>query len=168
MGQTEFWIGDLVVIKSSGKEGRFEGKNADGKARISFGSKILLISMDNLIMQVEKNDDDEIFKSLLFEDKETPKKEFKVSIKTIIDLHIVQLAPHMVNELPQRIIDFQIIRCDEFVQEAINKHYPIILIIHGKGQGVLKSEVEHLLKKYDQVRFTFTKNNGGAIEVWLS
>ena len=74
----------------------------------------------------------------------------------------------MENQLPRYILEFQKQKCLEFIQYAITKNYPVIHIIHGKGQGVLKSEIEHMLKQYNHVvKWTFSKNDGGAVEVWL-
>ena len=73
----------------------------------------------------------------------------------------------MENELAGRILDYQLEKTRIFIRDAIDRKYPHITIIHGKGQGVLKSEIEHILKDYHQIRFTFSKNGGGAVEVWL-
>ncbi|HMU04390.1 MAG TPA: Smr/MutS family protein, partial [Saprospiraceae bacterium] len=84
-----------------------------------------------------------------------------------LDLHLEKLAPHMQNELPARILEFQVQKSEVFIREAISKKYPHITIIHGKGAGVLKEQIEAQLKGFPQVRFTFSKNGGGAVEVWL-
>ena len=87
--------------------------------------------------------------------------------ETEIDLHIESLAPHMIDALPERIRDFQIEKCRAFIEQCIQEKLPVVLIIHGKGKGVLRQEVIHLIKSFQEVRFFLEKHDGGALEVWL-
>lgn len=167
----DLWIGDRIRIKTSGKLGRFEGINKDGKARISVDNKIILTAAVNL----EKLPDDPTHSfdidRYLEEEKAKEQKNrpaLRVTFEHTLDLHMEKLAPHMANDLPQRILDYQLIQSEKFIRDAIDKHYPHITIIHGKGQGVLRTAIEHQLKMFTQVRFTFSKNQGGAVEVWLT
>ncbi len=162
----DLWIGDKIFVKNSKIEGRFEGVNADGRARILIDGKIFLVMQGDLELVPEKEYFPDIHQ-YIEEESISPPKKLSVTVKSSIDLHLEKLAPHMENELPQRILDFQRQKCQEFINDAIEKHYPIVTIIHGIGQGVLKSEIEHLLLDFPQVRFSFVKNNGGALEVWL-
>ncbi|MBK8827793.1 MAG: hypothetical protein IPO26_14065 [Saprospiraceae bacterium] len=54
MNIKDLWIGESVRIKTSGKTGRFEGINHQGKARISVDQKILLVAAENLEVLPEK------------------------------------------------------------------------------------------------------------------
>ena len=56
---------------------------------------------------------------------------------------------------------------DTFMNNALMLGYQELRIIHGKGEGVLREAILHQLKDFNQVRFTFSKNGGGAVEVWL-
>lgn len=164
----DLWVGESVLIKSSGKTGKFEGINKEGKARIRVESKILLVTGDNLDVVPEKEHFQDIHDFLNSENKsENKTKPLKVKFDHTLDLHIDKLAPHMENERPARIMEYQLQESDLFIREAIDKNYPHITIIHGKGQGVLKEAIEHQLKQFHQIRFTFSKNGGGAVEVWL-
>ena len=168
MNLKELWVGESILIISSGKHGKFEGINNEGKARIRVGGKILLIKADNLAIIPEKEHFPDI-DEFLQKDKniEKQKTPLKIKFDHTLDLHIDKLAPHMENDIPGRIIEFQLQKSEEFIKEAIQKNYPHITIIHGKGQGVLKLSIEHQLKQFQQVRLTFSKNGGGAVEIWL-
>ncbi|MBK8053495.1 MAG: Smr/MutS family protein [Saprospiraceae bacterium] len=169
MNLKELWTGEKVMIKSSGRIGIFEGINAEGKARIKYENKIFLVTAQNLEIVPEKEVFPDIHEYLKRENNiiKADNKTIKVSFDHTIDLHIEKLAPHMKNELSGRILDYQLEKTRLFIRDAIDRNYPHITIIHGKGQGVLKSEIEHILKDYHQIRFTFSKNGGGAVEVWL-
>ena len=73
----------------------------------------------------------------------------------------------MEHQEQSRILDFQIEKARQFVEYAIENNRSKILIIHGKGSGVLKSETLEMLKDFYKVRYTFDKNDGGATEIWL-
>ena len=168
MNLKDLWMGETVLIKSSGKSGKFEGINKEGKARVNVRGKILLVTEANLEIITEK----ELFPDIHeFLNKDTTfaaqSRPIKTAFDHTLDLHMEKLAPHMVNDLPSGILEFQLQKSELFIREAIEKRYPHITIIHGKGQGVLKSEIEHQLTQFHQVRFTFSKNGGGAVEVWL-
>jgi len=163
----DLWIGESVLIRSSGKTGKFEGINKEGKARIRVESKILLVTGENLDVVLEKEHFPDIHDFLNMEKNAEKKIPLKIIFDHTLDLHIDKLAPHMENELPARIMEFQLRKSDTFIRDAIDKKYPHITIIHGKGQGVLKEAIEHQLQQFHQIRFTFTKNSGGAVEVWL-
>ena len=77
------------------------------------------------------------------------------------------LNPSLQTGRAEHIVDFQIKAAKTFIEKSIDQGTRKILIIHGKGEGVLKSEILHLLSLNDSVQFTFDKNNGGATEVWF-
>ena len=54
MNLSELWMGEKVMIKSSGKIGIFEGVNSEGKARIKYDNKIFLVTAQNLEIVPEK------------------------------------------------------------------------------------------------------------------
>ena len=166
------WIGDRVRLKSSGRQGRFEGLNADGRARIRVGQSIIITGSANLeaIPEQETFPDIDAF---LREDAQNSNaaqaklKKLNVYTDCILDLHIEKLAPDMKNEPSGRILEFQLKESEKFLKAAISRGSPHITIIHGKGQGVLKEAIEHQLKLFTEVKITFSKNGGGAVEVWL-
>lgn len=169
MNLKTLWIGESVKIISSGKTGKFEGINKDGKARIFVGDKMLLVNENNLEILKEKEHFIDIhdFLNQDIDKKNKESKALKLKFDHTLDLHIEKLAPYMVNELPARILEFQIQQSETFIRDAITNKYPHFTIIHGKGQGVLKTAIEHQLTLFHQIKITFSKNGGGAVEVWL-
>lgn len=162
------WIGDRVEVLSSSNQGKFEGISKDGRARVLIGEKIFLVMADNIKTITEAEYFPDIHEFLKNDISETKKAvPLKIKFDHTLDLHLEKLAPHMQNELPARILEFQVQKSEVFIREAISKNYPHITIIHGKGAGVLKEQIEAQLKGFPQVRFTFSKNGGGAVEVWL-
>ncbi|HMR89391.1 MAG TPA: Smr/MutS family protein [Saprospiraceae bacterium] len=162
------WIGDRVEVLSSSNQGKFEGISKDGRARVRIGDKIFLVTADNLKTITEAEYFPDIHEFLKNDNSEAKKVvPLKIKFDHTLDLHLEKLAPHMQNELPARILEFQVQKSEVFIREAISKKYPHITIIHGKGAGVLKEQIEAQLKGFPQVRFTFSKNGGGAVEVWL-
>ena len=163
----ELWIGDELVINSSGRVGRFAGINQEGKARIDVNGKIFLAPAHNLRPYNKQVDPFRQIDEMLGIgiNKKIPAKI--EAAKKEIDLHINILAPHLANELPAMILSYQLSRCKFFIEDTISIKQSRILIIHGKGEGVLKSEVLHLAKQYKEISFTLEGNDRGALEVWL-
>ena len=168
MKVNELWTGEKVKIRSSGRIGRFQGLNSRGKARIKSEGKIFLVNPENLEVIPESeyfpNIDEFLNKH---QNSHLESKPLKINFVNSLDLHIDKLAPDRQNDTPNRIMEYQLHKSQKFIEEAIEKRYPHITIIHGKGQGVLKKAIEHQLQQYDEVRFTFSKNGGGAVEIWL-
>jgi len=60
------------------------------------------------------------------------------------------------------IINKQVSACKDYLDKAISLRRREVTIIHGKGLGQLKLEVQTLLKTYDEVQYTSLIHNGGA------
>jgi hypothetical protein len=166
----DLWIGDLVVLSASGREGKFAGISLDGRARIDVLGKIILVKANQISLKPITDAFPDHLLTDLLEDRSVSTKSnniFKVKVGHSIDLHIDKLAPEMTNDFPGKIIEFQLLTCKKFIDEALRLRHPVITIIHGKGQGVLKKEVEALIQSYTSARFKISKNDGGAIEVWF-
>jgi len=65
-----------------------------------------------------------------------------------VDLHIEQLLDNHRKLSNYEIVQIQIRYCELTVKKAIKNNVNKLVIIHGKGEGVLKKEVRQLLKKY--------------------
>lgn len=162
----ELWIGDVVRLKRSGRVGRFDGIANDGKIRVKLGEKIVRTQPANL--EIAEESDLPSIPSPSKRPLQTPAVSATTSpSSTVIDLHIEVLNPSLINGQPERIISYQIDAARAFINQSIANHQRIVEIIHGKGQGVLRSEIMHLLSLYDEVNFTLPKNGGGSTEVWL-
>ncbi len=156
------WVGDKCRIISSGRIGLFQGINGK-RARIKAEDKILLVTAANLELYTEP----EAPPPNLFEDEDQSSPTDFHQFDNSIDLHISTLAPHLENELPIRILARQKDALVKFLDEAEHKGARILTIIHGKGSGVLKSEVIHELKGRSTVKIHFDVHDGGAMEVHM-
>ena len=64
-----------------------------------------------------------------------------------IDLHIEELTDDHSYMTNHEILTKQMTVCRSFIQNAIEKGQKKIVLIHGKGEGVLKSEIHLFLNK---------------------
>jgi len=166
----DLWVGDWLLIKSKNIKGTFEGLE-DGYAVVKVDEKLYKVNDDNL----------EVTDAPVLKDKYTlptdnthvvlQQEPKSIPIDTsnalnTIDLHIEKLAPDFHFNFDE--LSFQVRTCDAFIKKSINTGLDVITIIHGKGKGILKKEIESLLEKYsDYVSVKTSVNQGGAIEVWL-
>ncbi|HMQ07752.1 MAG TPA: Smr/MutS family protein [Saprospiraceae bacterium] len=168
MDVNNYWIGDWVLLKKSGRIGKYEGLNKEGKAIVKLEDKKVYSSLKN----IEPYHWEEAASMELNEwEDERPKSTFTPlnlnSEKDRIDLHIDQLNPAMKNALPAIILEYQIRKCRSFLKDALNHREKIITIIHGKGNGVLREAVHHVISEFPEVRFTMFQSDGGSTEVWF-
>lgn len=169
----DLWIGDLLKIKSSGKIGKFEGVNKEGKARIKVGDKILLASSKNVEVVSEKelasslNKHKEEFEERTRRDKVVFGPNY-YSEANSIDLHIETLNPSLQTNRAERIFDFQMKAFESYLRKSIKEKKSSIRVIHGKGTGVLKAEIESILKFHPKVFQTFPIHDGGGTEILFS
>jgi len=158
---SDFWIGDWIRIKSTGKIGKFEGENGN-KAKVKTEKGIIMHPLNDVELLPEKLIPKEIYAAR----NTAVKSKRKVkAVSNTIDLHIDKLAPEMKNEIPELILSYQMNRAKRFLTYSISQRLISVTIIHGKGLGSLKMEVENLLKSIPEVYFKKEINGGGAIEV---
>lgn len=94
--------------------------------------------------------------------KETPALE--------VDLHAHQLHAEADRMDPYEILNLQLDTAKRQLDFAISKKIQRVVFIHGVGQGVLKAELEYLLKKYSGIKYyeaDFRQYGWGATEVYL-
>lgn len=163
LSENELWIGDKVRLKKSGRIGKYEGRTNSGKHRVRIGYKIVNTTLSNL----EIIDTPEAMTP-------PPKKAKKVRLEyeplfteRVLDLHIEKLKPSMLNANPIRIRDYQIATAQSYIEHSYLNSWKSIVIIHGNGNGVLRSEVHHMAKISPYVTFFFPINNNGATELVL-
>lgn len=85
-----------------------------------------------------------------------------------IDLHIEELIDDFRNLSNGEILDIQMKHFNYFLGNAIEKRIPKVIIIHGKGEGVLKSEIRTALFAYGNMEIhdaSYSKYGQGATEV---
>jgi dsDNA-specific endonuclease/ATPase MutS2 len=113
-------------------------------------------SISKLLLVDEETFSESAFQHIPKKTKESDKPKSKNSKKHKknsglvweIDLHIEQLIDNHRNMSNFDIIQVQLQHCKGTIERAIKNNVPRLVIIHGRGEGVLKEEVLHLLKKY--------------------
>ena len=179
--QMMFNKGDNVTVLDDAMDGVVTAVNADQITvlttdgfEIKFTSKELLkISGDELKMGLGSQPMSQILK-----EKELPKprsfvKE-KKSKKEIpvpeFDLHIEKLVKNFRGMNNYDILTLQTETAQRHIEFAIRNRIPKIVFIHGVGEGVLKSELDFLLGRYESVSFkdgNYQKYGSGATEVYF-
>lgn len=161
---SELWIGDLLKLKKSGRIGKFAGISPEQKVKVKIEGKIILTTPGNLEHAPDNHSDS----ATNFIPRPTIVKQVPKPLNSVLDLHMEVLNPSMINARPERIIDYQVNAAEDFIKDAIEDRLPKVEIIHGKGIGVLKMEVEHLIHLYsDHIKAQFPLNKGGSIEIWF-
>jgi dsDNA-specific endonuclease/ATPase MutS2 len=71
----------------------------------------------------------------------------KEAVRSEIDLHIEELMDYTTHLPNFEIVQIQMTACRAFVQRALEARLKKVVVIHGKGQGVLKSEIHQYLDR---------------------
>ena len=98
----------------------------------------------------------------------TSKKVSKKNQDTlVVDLHIEKLQAKHKHLDNNQILSIQLQEVKRKLFSFNNKHYQKLILIHGEGKGVLKREIEKILKQqhYDYTQASFQKYGTGAILV---
>ena len=117
-------------------------------------------------------------KSQVIAEKEIPKPNYtnteKKSKKEIpvpdFDLHIEKLVKNHKSLSNYDILTIQTETAKRHIEFAIRNRIPKIVFIHGVGEGILKSELDFILGRYDNISFqdaNFQKYGSGATEVYF-
>ncbi|CAN1519456.1 hypothetical protein MCETHM1_01040 [Flavobacteriaceae bacterium] len=115
----------------------------------------------------EINKEKEIPKPRSFVKEKKDKNELPVPE---FDLHIEKLVPNKRGMSNYDILTLQSETAKRHIEFAIRNRIPKIVFIHGVGEGVLKSELDFLLGRYDNIIFqdgNYQKYGAGATEVYF-
>ena len=99
------------------------------------------------------------------------KKKNRTQVPMEVDLHIEKLISHPGQLGVVELLDFQLDHARKQLEFAIRKKISTMVFIHGVGEGVLKSELHSLFKRYPNLMFrdaSFRKYGSGATEVLLT
>lgn len=86
------------------------------------------------------------------------------------DLHIEKLVKSFGEMNNYDILNLQMETAKRHIEFALRNRIPKIVFIHGVGEGVLKAELDYLLKRYEQISFqdaNYQKYGLGATEVYF-
>ncbi|SRX73890.1 Smr/MutS family protein [Aequorivita antarctica] len=87
-----------------------------------------------------------------------------------VDLHINQLLPKTRGMDNYEMLTVQLETAKRQLDFAISKRIQKVVFIHGVGEGVLRTELEYLFNRYENVKFydaDFQKYGRGATEVYI-
>ena len=156
------WIGDQLKIISNGRIGHFQGIQG-GRALIKMPpNQVLLVEARDLVPYEPQEE----VHPLEF-DKPQTKLVNLSGLEKVIDLHYEKLPPIGPGATTQHVLEYQIKCLKQYLAKVELAGLKYVTIIHGKGQGILKKEVEHLLKMEKNVKLILPKNSGGALEVYF-
>jgi dsDNA-specific endonuclease/ATPase MutS2 len=115
--------------------------------------------------------------SVLREKEEPKKRSFTKEKKSKgdgfvleIDLHIEKLVPNKRGMSNYDILTLQADTARRQLEFAIKNRMPKVVFIHGVGEGILKSELDFLLGRYEGITFgdaDYQKYGLGATEVYI-
>jgi len=87
-----------------------------------------------------------------------------------LDLHIHELLDRYEHLTNTQILEYQMAQCRQFMNEARQKRYRKIILIHGVGEGVLRSEIHRWLDQLTGIEYCdapYRTYGYGATEVTL-
>ncbi len=165
----DLFIGDYLRILSKGVIGRFDGIEGE-QAKVKVGEKIWYAEKANLeIVPDEEAERMQIFNSGVGDVPERIDPEKQAEFHDELDLHLEALEnAGYVQFNYETILQFQLRICARFIREADKLGVGRIRIIHGKGEGILKAEVAHLLDMDRAVTDFEPDHTGGAFVAWLN
>lgn len=87
-----------------------------------------------------------------------------------VDLHINQLVKSAKGMANHEMLNLQLDTARHKLEFAMRKRIQKVVFIHGKGEGVLKMELEYLLGRYSNIKYydaDYQKYGLGATEVYI-
>lgn len=152
-------VGDSVSVihdRISGKILSVSGpkvtlEDTDGFIRHFKSHELAIISSNNYKIDsseasqfIEKETEVVLIKSQPKQNVTNPENEVSANANEI-DLHIEVLYPEAVHWTVADILQKQMIACRAFIEKSVANKKKKVVIIHGKGEGVLKSEIYRYL-----------------------
>ena len=166
-----FKVGDKVLFKKEKQSGIIIKVNSLYKVVVeTIDGFDVLVSVNDLARVEGDTDKSTSYGEVSFQkDKVTsPKRKDKQQRSQSmlkVDLHIEFLTNNYNYMDNFEIIQIQLNECHNKIETALNSNCQKLIIVHGVGTGVLKTEVHNLLNNY-KLRYYLSKD-GGATEVML-
>jgi dsDNA-specific endonuclease/ATPase MutS2 len=161
-----------IVLEVKDKQITIE--TTDGFVMTYFVNELLKVrNSSNLMDSIQRINIEQVAK-----EKEIPKPRSFVKEKKDkrqipapeFDLHIEKLVVNKRGMSNYDILTLQTETAKRHIEFAIRNRIPKIVFIHGVGEGVLKSELDFLLGRYDNIAFqdgNYQKYGQGATEVYI-
>jgi dsDNA-specific endonuclease/ATPase MutS2 len=179
---SNFQIGDKVSVLDEAIDGVVTGINSDqitietedGFPMTYFVNELVKNNISNdlkgfisnaAISQVKLEKQEEKKRSFT-KDKKSTREVFALEV----DLHIEKLVPNKNGLSNYEILNIQMDTAKRQMDFAIRNRIPKLVLIHGVGEGVLKSELDFLLRKYENITVkeaNYQKYGQGAMEVYF-
>lgn len=165
---------DVNGVVLSVKDKQITIETTDGFVMTYFVNEVIKINKSsNLMNSIERIDigvvakEKEIPKPRSFVKEKKDKREIPAPE---FDLHIEKLVPNKRGMSNYDILTLQTETAKRHIEFAIKNRIPKIVFIHGVGEGILKSELDFLLGRYDNIAFqegNYQKYGQGATEVYI-
>ena len=170
-------VGDKVRLINGTEEGTVVAVNA----------RQLLVDLDGIeiplnVEDVVKIEHDHLIHKAAYQPKTKEEKDRNKKIARLVtekeqavkqavyelDLHIEELLEHTRGWSNTEILQYQMNQCRSFIDEARKKKYLKVVLIHGVGEGVLRSEIHRWLDTLPYVAYSdapYRTYGYGATEV---
>ncbi|WP_333694972.1 Smr/MutS family protein [Flavobacterium sp.] len=179
---TKFNIGDRVMVLDDNLNGTIKNISLQGITIETEDGFEITYEADELVLDQQQNpihsflSKAQIQKAHLEkEPQEKPKwdgllKTKKNEVVLEVDLHIEKLIPHWKRLDNYEILNIQLDTAQRQLDFALSKRIPKVVFIHGVGEGVLKSELHYLFKRYEGLQIQeadYQKYGQGATEIYF-
>jgi dsDNA-specific endonuclease/ATPase MutS2 len=156
-----------IIIKIDGKN--IDIKTDDGMILTFLASELVKIEKDQYELSKFSDINHQLLKEKIAAQpsKKSAFKKEKNEVVFEVDLHINQLVNSTKGMDNYDMLNLQLDTAKQKIEFAISKRIPKMVLIHGVGEGILKSELMNLLQKYP-VKFydaSYKKYGLGATEV---
>jgi len=166
-----FKLGDKILFKTDNQKGEIIKINSIYKLTVMTEDGFEVMTSVKDLVKIELDTDKEIAygNDIFLKDFKCKSRNYfsrDISTNVIkIDLHIESLTKNFQYLDNFEIVQIQLNECQLRIEKVLNSNYQKLIIVHGIGNGILKSEVHKLLSNYN-LRFYLTKD-AGATEVML-
>jgi hypothetical protein len=173
-----FELGQQVAVLDDVVEGKIVSidnktitvESSDGFL-LKYQANELVALNQEVIKPNELMQNQHLFKNKHVEKKSKPTFKIDKNIPEVsFDLHIEQLVANHKGMSNFDILELQLETAKRHIEFAINKRIQKIVLIHGVGEGVLKSELEYLYRKYPQIitqEANYQRYGQGATELYF-
>lgn len=177
----KFKIGDVVSVLDEAIEGRVLQIIADEIHVLTEDGFTLVYSENDLVKMENTNTFSNMSRISMQEsiaEKEVPKRKKgatpprkeRMQPAMEVDLHIHQLVPSTKGMDNYDMLTLQLDTAKRQLDFAVQKRIQRVVFIHGIGEGVLRTELEYLFKRYENIKFydaDYQKYGRGATEVYF-